>query len=136
MAEKISNSQKRLIELMDTLHVSQSDIAKKSGLGRSTICNYVKGNREPNQRNIAKIADAYNLSPAWLMGYSTSMFISDVNDLVTSKMIEMESTPFVYKSGDEEYVLDIQKLNPDGRQALKNFFEFLLQNRDYRKEDN
>ncbi len=73
MTEKITNTQKRLHELMSALNIKQNDIADKTGLNKSTISNYCNGNRIPNQTNLAIIADAFNISPAWLMGYEVNM---------------------------------------------------------------
>ena len=133
---KESTFECRVNEMLEILNLTKSEYCKRTGIGLSTLSNYIHGNRKPDSNFLIKMTRPFGINPSWLMGFNTPMYISDLNDLVRNKMIEMESTPFVYKSGDEEYVLDIQKLNPDGRQALKSFLEFLLQNRDYRKEDN
>ena len=70
---KISNSSRRLRELMTRLNIKQTDIANASGLEKSVISMYVNGHRLPRQDKIAQIADAFNIDPAWLMGYDVPM---------------------------------------------------------------
>lgn len=69
----------RLMELMSTLNIKQSDIAEKTGIPKSAISQYVSGKRLPRQDKIAMIADAYGLEPAWIMGYSAPMYRDDAS---------------------------------------------------------
>ena len=69
----------RLMELMSTLDIKQSDIAEKTGIPKSAISQYVSGKRLPRQDKIAMIADAYGIEPAWIMGYPVPMYRSDAS---------------------------------------------------------
>lgn len=71
---KISNSSRRLRELMDIMGITQTDICAKTNLTKSVVSMYVNGKREPRQDKISQICEAYNLDPAWLMGYDVPMF--------------------------------------------------------------
>lgn len=44
------------------------EVAQKTGLGKSTVCAYLQGNRVPKTNNIKSIARAYGVDPLWLMG--------------------------------------------------------------------
>ena len=70
---KVSDSKHRLVELMETFGITQSELSKKSGVPTSALSNYIKGYRVPRQDKIGAIADAYNVDPAWLMGYDVPM---------------------------------------------------------------
>lgn len=70
---KVSDSRHRLLELMDFYNITQKDISEKSGVHKSAISMYVNGDRLPRQDKISMICDAYNLDPAWLMGYDVPM---------------------------------------------------------------
>ena len=70
---KVTDSRHRLMELMDAFGITQSDVCKKSGLPTSAMSMYINGNRVPRQDKIGAIADAYNVDPAWLMGYDVPM---------------------------------------------------------------
>lgn len=77
---KVSTSQKRIVELMNMLDISQTVLARRTGLGKSTISMYVNGQREPKQDSIALISNAFNIDPAWLMGYDVSMEVKTKED--------------------------------------------------------
>lgn len=70
---KITDSKHRLRELMDFYNITQKDIVDKTGIDKSAISMYVNGQRVPRQDKISMICDAYNLDPAWLMGYDVPM---------------------------------------------------------------
>ena len=59
----------RLKMLCSHLGVSQRELARKAGVRESSISNYINGYCSPSQKTIKQIADAFNISPAWLMGY-------------------------------------------------------------------
>ena len=73
MAKKISTTQERLAEMMRELSMIPADIVRKTGINKSTLSNYINGKRVAVQDQISKIADAYGIDPAWLMGYDVPM---------------------------------------------------------------
>lgn len=64
---------KRLQELLDIKNIKASDLSKATGISRSSISHYLKGDWEAKQDNIIIIADKYNVSEAWLMGYDVNI---------------------------------------------------------------
>lgn len=58
----------KLNELRKKRNLSQAKLAKELGLVRSTICQYEKGNRQPDQETLIKIADFFNVSVDYLLG--------------------------------------------------------------------
>ena len=66
---KINTSNERIRELIDILNVSQTEFCEKTKINKSALSNYLNGSRVPRQDQLQKIADAYDVSPAWLMGY-------------------------------------------------------------------
>lgn len=63
--ESISN---RLKKAMEIRGVTQAELVKKTGIGKSSISTYLSGEYEPKQRNTYKLAQALNINEAWLMG--------------------------------------------------------------------
>jgi transcriptional regulator with XRE-family HTH domain len=96
---KIANSKSRIIELLTISEETQADMARKSGLSRNSISRYVRGIQIPNQEAIDKIAKAYHVSPAWLMGYSVDMYQNTDKEL-TDKFE-------VLNENDKQFVLGI-----------------------------
>lgn len=72
---KVSNSKERLFELMNTYKLNQTEFCKKTGIQKSALSNYLNGDRVPRQDQLSLIADAFNVDPAWLMGYDVPMYL-------------------------------------------------------------
>ena len=53
--------------------MKQADLVKRTGIGKSSISTYLTGEYEPKQKNIYKIAQALQVSEAWLMGADVPM---------------------------------------------------------------
>lgn len=70
---KETDTQHRLIELMNTLNITQQDIADRTGIHKSAISMYIHGKRVPRQDMVDLIATAFDLDPAWVMGYDVPM---------------------------------------------------------------
>ena len=51
-----------LKKLRETKGITQTELAKELGVVRSTICQYEKGNREPDMETLIKIADYFGVS--------------------------------------------------------------------------
>lgn len=66
---KSSNSQERIKELMGIYGITLSELARRTGLPKSTLSYYINGNSIPRQEQLSIIADAFGVNPAWLMGY-------------------------------------------------------------------
>ena len=61
---KIAERLKTALEIRD---ISQSELSRKTGIGKSSISTYLTGEYEPKQKNIYKMALALNVNEAWLM---------------------------------------------------------------------
>ena len=64
---------KRLKEAMEIREMKQVDLVEKTKIGKSAISQYCSGLYEPKQKALYKIANALNVSEAWLMGYDVPM---------------------------------------------------------------
>lgn len=78
MEERVSNTSARLKEIMKERNLKQVDIlelakpvCEKYGekLNRSNLSQYVNGTFEPSQHKLFVLANALNVSEAWLMGF-------------------------------------------------------------------
>lgn len=63
----------RLRLLLDRTGMTQADLSRKCGLSRATLSRYLQGRFEAKQDSIYKIANAANVSEAWLMGADVPM---------------------------------------------------------------
>ena len=69
----ISNTALRLKEALTIRDMKQSELVKKTGIGKSSISTYLTGEYKPKQDKLMNLAKALNVSEAWLMGYDVPM---------------------------------------------------------------
>ena len=63
----------RMQQLLDIKGISKAELARQTGLSRSSITRYVKGDWEGKQDAVYSIAAAMDVNEAWLMGYDVPM---------------------------------------------------------------
>jgi len=61
---------KRLKQLREECHLTQDDLAVEVALKKSTLSKYENELREPRLGNVERLADFFDVSVNWLMGYS------------------------------------------------------------------
>lgn len=60
--------QRNLIEALNRKQMTQSELARRSGITQSSISDYINGKYEPKQDKVDRIAAALNISPSFLVG--------------------------------------------------------------------
>lgn len=92
---KMYEINKRIREEMARQGLTMTDLARMSGLNRSSISRYVSDTIEPKQNAIGAIAQALKVSPAWLLGFDVehdeplkiTLDISDLSEINQAKII-------------------------------------------------
>ena len=84
--EKIST---RLAEALKTRGMTAAELARKSGVDKGSISNYLKNKFIPKQFAIGAMAKALNVSPAWLMGYDVTMDGEELIQIEFDKLNEL-----------------------------------------------
>lgn len=59
----------RLKKLRTNNNLSQEELSKKLGIGRTTIANWETNQAEPTSENIKKLADIFKVTTDYLLGY-------------------------------------------------------------------
>ena len=59
----------RVRELRKSLGLTQNEFAKRANVTQPLIKSYEKDGRNPSLLKIEQIAEAYNVSPSWLVGW-------------------------------------------------------------------
>lgn len=73
MEKKYTFSQ-RLRELLQIFNIKQTELSIKTGISKSSISHYLKGDWEGKQDAVYKIASAFGISEAWLMGVDVPLY--------------------------------------------------------------
>lgn len=87
---KIAERLRNALEIRD---ISQSELSRKTGIGKSSISTYLTGEYEPKQKNIYKMALALNVNEAWLMGAEVPMERQDTTASHIQNPIAANITP-------------------------------------------
>ena len=74
----------KLKELREQKGITQTALAKQIGVVRSTVCQYEKGNREPDQSTLVKLATFFGVTTDYLLEREEKKLINnevELNDL-------------------------------------------------------
>ena len=70
---KYENCSKRISRALSIRNMKQSELCNLTGIPKSAISQYISGAFEPKQDRIFLIAQALDVSEAWLMGFDVPM---------------------------------------------------------------
>ncbi|HCA7000053.1 TPA: helix-turn-helix domain-containing protein [Staphylococcus pseudintermedius] len=62
----------RLKQIMSERKISQSELSRRTGIGRNSISDYLNGKYEAKQDKVFELAKVLNVNEAWLMGFDIS----------------------------------------------------------------
>ena len=63
----------RMRKAMETSGMKQIDVVRRTGIDKSTISHYLKGDYKPKGLNLEKLAEVLDVNDAWLDGYDAPM---------------------------------------------------------------
>ncbi len=116
----------RLAELMDEMNIRQADIIRMAApicakynmkLSRSDLSQYISGKTEPGQAKLTIIAEALDVSEAWLMGFDVQKRPSGIRSAEPS----YENNKAVYETDKEDKQLVADSVPPDSYYAVSLF---------------
>ena len=125
----------RLLFAMQQNNVKAADLAKRTGLSKAQISQYVNGVYEAKQQALYKLAVALNVSEAWLMGHDVPM-----GRLLVSKAQEQTSMLQqiqLYFGSEAEQIMELfVQLNDQGKQrAIESVSDLIEISRYVKKDD-
>lgn len=103
--DKISN---RLKVAMQNKNILPIQLAKLTGIDKSSISNYLSGKYKANQFSLTKLSDVLGVSETWLMGYDVS-----VTDRTGSDT-------------DKEYIYKYSLLSNEDKKTINDLIDFKL----------
>lgn len=78
----LQETAERLKEAMADAGVTAAELAERSGVGKSSISQYMNGRNSPSDLSASKIARVLKVSPIWLMGFQTPKVDEEMEDLI------------------------------------------------------
>jgi len=71
--QKVATFAERLRELLDIKRITQAELCRQTGISKSSMSHYVKGDWEGKQDSVYAISRAMCIDEAWLMGFDVPM---------------------------------------------------------------
>jgi len=81
----------RLKSIMKERGITQTELAKRTGIRQSSISDWLNDRYEPKQDKVYIIAKALNVSPAWLLGYDENI---PTNEQATNYYLDAETAEY------------------------------------------
>ena len=109
----MSTFAERLKYALNLKKMSQADITKKTGIGKSSISTYLTGEYEPKQKNTYKLAKALNVNEAWLMGFDVDMERKENTEALSDKELFLINNFRDLNEQGQDYILQTMDLVKD-----------------------
>ncbi|MEE1493693.1 MAG: helix-turn-helix transcriptional regulator [Anaerostipes hadrus] len=119
----------RLQELMDIKNINQVDLCQRTGIPKSSMSMYLSGERSPRQNRLSQIAEKFNISEAWLMGYDVPMERADsLSDETLSQkdkrdILDIISSTKAELLSQEGLMFDGDPASPEAIESILNAME-------------
>lgn len=100
---------RRLKIAMDNKEINQVDLCRITKISTPLMCNYLKGNYMPKEKNLTLIANALSVSKSWLSGYDSSAEVtpSGFSDKEIRVMIAYKNQP--EKQPEVDHILGVEE---------------------------
>ncbi len=79
----MGNIKNRIRDLREDLDLRQIDVAKATGIDQKTLSNYETGKTNPDSFAIIRLAEFFNVTTDYLIGYSSKSICTN-NDIINS----------------------------------------------------
>lgn len=114
----MEESYKRLLFLRDKYGLSDTELAEKIGVPKSSMSMYLSGKRKMRQDRIAIVARIFKVSEAWLMGYDVSMIPEPEEEPFSAQFLEGNKPESALEDMRVAYARNRSKLTKEERMKL------------------
>lgn len=114
---------------MDIKNINQVELCQRTGIPKSSMSMYLSGERSPRQNRLSQIAEKFNISEAWLMGYDVPMERTDsLSDETLSQkdkrdILDIISSTKAELLSQEGLMFDGDPASPEAIESILNAME-------------
>ena len=119
-------SRERIIYIIENFcDGNRMELARRAGIGKSSISQYVNGTNAPGNITASKIGNAFGIDPMWIMGFDVPM----------RKTLEQKLQELAEDKHDTDMLLKyFGMLNDKGRELALVYVKSLSDMKDFQKE--
>ena len=125
----MSDFSNRLKELRIANLISQQDLATSLNVSQNAIYNWENGKREPSIEMLKKIAEYFEVSFDYLMGFE------EIRPIKMHELFSGVYGPRTILNKEKKMLYEFNKLNDDGQDKAIQQIEMLTKIPEYRKEE-
>lgn len=106
---KVATIGERIQQLLDEKGVSQADVVRATGIDKTKLSHWIKGDFKPRSNGIAALSTYFGVSEPWLMGYDVekSRTVAQIkNDQIADLVIRLRTDEAFFKLVEELNSLD------------------------------
>lgn len=107
----------RLNKALSYYGITQTELAKRSGIPKGSINQYCTGHVEPKEDRIYLICRALNIQEAWLLGFDVPMCPPPAS--------KAEHFDFTVTEEEMEFLIEVRGLLKEDLKVLKEYVKFL-----------
>lgn len=96
----------RLRFALDRAGLKAQDLANRSGIGKSSISQYLSGSHAPSNKSAGAMAEVLSVNPVWLMGFDVPMVAPLTHEITAEDRAILDA----YHSADAGTQQAIKKL--------------------------
>ena len=131
---KPSTFSQRLREAMYLRRLNQPDLHSLTGIGKSSISTYLKGDYKAKQDKVDLLAKVLSVNPAWLMGYDVPMepvrphdnySVSSPSITSVAETKQSESEPTTYTVNQQTLLAETASFSDEQYDKLLDYINFL-----------
>lgn len=114
---------------MHIKNINQVDLCQRTGIPKSSMSMHLSGERSPRQNRLSQIAEKFNISEAWLMGYDVPMERTDsLSDETLSQkdkrdILDIISSTKAELLSQEGLMFDGDPASPEAIESILNAME-------------
>ncbi|MCI6026773.1 MAG: helix-turn-helix domain-containing protein [Oscillospiraceae bacterium] len=128
MPEKFSDVGSRISSCLNSLCITQAELARRTGLSKNAINNYVKGDRQPDSQSLYTLSVCLGKTMEWLLtGEDRNVIIPPSPWQLTEEQARTASTYFPDLTEEQVALLNnFEKLDARDKREIKEIIRMKL----------
>ena len=128
MPEKFSDVGSRISSCLNSLCITQAELARRTGLSKNAINNYVKGDRQPDSQSLYTLSVCLGKTMEWLLtGEERNVIIPPSPWQLTEEQARTASTYFPDLTEEQVALLNnFEKLDARDKREIKEIIRMKL----------